>query len=261
MEDVLQLTHNGAIAEIRFNRPAVLNAPNVEVAERFELSVTEVTASPRCRVLVLSGAGRAFMAGGDLRAFSAAQSFERPQLSYRIIAPFHRALEALSSSHLISIAAVHGAVAGAGMSLSMMTDLAVAADSAKFNFAYTKIAAGPDLGGSFALPRLLGLRRALDVALLSETLDARAALQLGLVNRVVPDAELRSVTLDLAQRLSRGPRESLELTRKLLRQSFASTLPTQLRAELESFQGLSSSLDFQEGLDAFFEKRAARYGD
>lgn len=249
------------VAEIRFNRPNVLNAPDIEVAEQFEAAVNAVLAEATNRVVILSGSGRAFMAGGDLGAFRAATRQDRARVSRRILEPLNRALEALASSALITIASVHGAVAGAGMSLAMMTDFAVAAESTKFSFSYTKVAGCPDCGGSFALTRLVGLRKALEIALLSDVVDARTALSVGLVNRVVPDEELRSTTLQLAQRLRSGPRQSLGSTKRLLRQSSSRTLPEQLSAELENFAALSGAADFQEGIDAFYEKRAPRFMD
>src|SRR5205814_1662328 len=155
---------------IRFNRPNVLNAPNIEVAEEFEAAVNTVLTQETNRVLILSGTGRAFMAGGDLGAFRAAPRQDRPRISRRILEPFNRALEALTGSTLITIASLQGAVAGAGMSLAMMADLAVAAESTKFSFSYTKVAGCPDCGGSIALAQLVGLRKALEIALLSDVI-------------------------------------------------------------------------------------------
>ena len=119
----------------------------------------------------------------------------------------------------------------------------------------------PDCGGSFALTRLVGLRRALEIALLSDVVDAKTALSLGLVNRVVPDEELRPATLQLAQRLKSGPHRSFGSTKRLLRQSWSKTLPEQLSDEMKDFAALSGAADFQEGIDAFYEKRAPRFTD
>jgi 2-(1,2-epoxy-1,2-dihydrophenyl)acetyl-CoA isomerase len=258
--EMVILTTEDLVAEICFNRPAVLNAPNIETAELFEDLVNRAVAQ-KSHVLIISGAGRAFMAGGDLGAFRDTVPEERSSLSRRIIEPINRALEALTASNLITVASVHGAVAGAGMSLAMMADLAVAAESTRFSFAYTKVGVSPDCGGSFALARLVGLRRALEIALLSETIDAKRALEWGLVNRVVPDKDLRDATMQFAQRLSQGPRESLGSTKQLLRKAGSALLTEQLRAELEQFAELSAAPNFQEGLDAFFEKRVPRFTD
>ena len=116
-------------------------------------------------------------------------------------------------------------------------------------------------GDENRLAQLVGLRKALEIALLSDVVDAKGALSLGLINRVVPDEELRPATLQLAQRLKSGPRQSLGSTKRLLRQSSSRTLPEQLSAELENFAALSDAADFQEGIDAFFEKRAPRFMD
>ena len=258
--DLIETSQSEGILEVRFNRPEALNALNVAMAEQFEQLCERLVAQSSIRVLILSGNGRAFMAGGDLKAFRETPLEERPHLSRRIIGPLHRGLQVLSQSDVITIAAVHGSVAGAGMSFALFTDLAVAAEDAHFNFAYAKIAASPDCGGSFSLTRLVGMRRAIEIALLSGTLDAKKALEWGLINRVVPADQLRPVSFELAHRLSTGPRRSLAAVKRLLYRATEHSLREQLEAELESFSALSGEADFAEGLDAFFSKRSARFG-
>jgi len=199
------------------------------------------------------------MAGGDLRAFYDTPIAERPELSRRIISPLNRALSALDSSDILSVSSLHGSVAGAGMSIALMTDFAVAAEDVNFNFAYTKVAASPDCGGSYALVRLVGLRRALEIALLSSSLNAHQALALGLGNQVAPVGQLRGASIELARRLARGSRASLGATKRLLRQSLVSTLPAQLDAERESFAALSGQQDFARALETLSESVCARY--
>ena len=182
---LIDVTQFGGVAQLRFNRPEALNALNVPMAEEFKAHVDRLIGTPSVRVLLIAGAGRAFMAGGDLKAFLMTPAEGRAQLSRRIIIPLHQALLALAESPLISIAAVHGAVAGAGMSIALGTDLALASGDATFSFAYPKIAVSPDCGGSFWLTRVLGWRRAIEIALLAETLSASKALEWGIINRVV----------------------------------------------------------------------------
>lgn len=245
----------GAVAEIRFNRPEALNALDLSLAHALSAAVDRVIADAAVRVVVLSGEGRAFMAGGDLNHFRTAGRSERPERSRELIGPASDALARLTESRLPTIACVNGAAAGAGMSIALMTDLAIAADDAKFNLSYVKVGANPDCGGSFALVRLVGLRRAMEIALLSDTLDAQAALSLGLVNRVVPAGELREAGLAMARRLADGAPLALASTKALLRRASGGWLREQLDAECEGFARLSGTDDFDEALEAFFTKR------
>jgi 2-(1,2-epoxy-1,2-dihydrophenyl)acetyl-CoA isomerase len=141
------------------------------------------------------------------------------------------------------------------MSIALMSDLAFAAEDATFNFAYTRVAASPDCGGSYSLVRLVGQRRALEIALLGEPISAKQALAWGLVNRIVPMAQLHDRSIELAHRLARGSRASLGVTRRLLRRSLDSTLEEQLDAEYESFAALSGEKEFALALDAFFQRK------
>jgi 2-(1,2-epoxy-1,2-dihydrophenyl)acetyl-CoA isomerase len=158
-----------------------------------------------------------------------------------------RVLAAIDAS---VIASVHGVVAGAGVSLMLAADIALAAEGTRFNL---------DGGASFALPRVVGLRRALEIALLSEPFDAGQALQWGLVNRVVPAAALAEETARLAQRLAAGPTRAISHVRRLMRRSFDSDYASQLDAERDAFAASSGTQDFAEGLQAFFDKRPPRF--
>lgn len=242
------------IGSIRFNRPDRLNAIDVELAQGFEAAVDAVIADPAAKVVVLSGEGRAFVAGGDLAYFHAAGE-AAAEASHALIQPMHAAIQRLADSRLISIAALHGAVAGGGMSVALSTDLAVAADTAVFNMAYVNVAGSPDCSGSWHLVRLVGLRRAMQIALLSESISAPEALALGLVNQVVAADELEGVVTRLARRLAGGPSQALARTKSLLRQAGTATLHDQLVAEAESFAASAGTPDFREALAAFFDKR------
>lgn len=209
---------NEGVARIQFNRPQTLNAIDAAMARALYDRVREVLATPGVRVIVLSGEGRAFMAGGDLRAFHADLP-QAPATARQIIDPLHGAVAMLAEAAMPVLASVHGAVAGAGLSVTMGCDLAIAADDAKFVPAYARIGASQDGGGSWALPRLVGLKRAMEIAMLSDTLDAATALQLGIVNRVVPASQLEAETMDLAQRLAQGPTQTFGRIKRLLRES------------------------------------------
>lgn len=251
--EAVRVSSADGIAEIRFNRPDRLNALDVELATGFARAVGEVTADPAVRVIVVSSEGRAFVAGGDLAHFQRAE--DKAAASAELIDPMHAALKTLGAAPQIVIGSLRGAVAGGGMSLALGLDLLIAADDTTFNLAYARVAASPDCGGSWALPRLVGMRRALEIALLSETIDASEALRLGLVNRVVPRAALESETAALAARLAAGPATSMATTKSLIRQSLERDHAAQLDAEARSFAACAATADFAEAVNAFFEKR------
>lgn len=252
MTEVL-LSISDRVAHIRFNRPAQLNAVNVVLAEAFERAVTDALADPSVRCVVISGEGRSFMAGGDLAYFKKSQ--DRSAAAGALILPIHRALVRLADASQPVIAAVHGPVAGAGMSIALAADLCVAANDVRFNMAYINVAASPDCGGSWALPRLVGLRQAFALTLLSDEVSAQQAFDLGLVNMLVPQDELLETAMAMAARLARGSATAIGATKRLLRHAMAATFDAHLQAEAQSFAALASGHDFGEALDAFFEKR------
>lgn len=249
---------DSGVALIRFNRPGALNAISVDLARQWRDAVVEVSTRGDVRVVVLSGEGRAFMAGGDLRAFHA--DLDRAADTARaLIEPLNEGLIALARGDAPVIASVHGAVAGAGMSIALGADLCIAADDTTFDMAYARIGASLDAGGSWFLPRVAGLRQALSIALLPDRLSATQALQSNLVNRVVPAQSLASETEALAAQLSRGPTAAFGRIRRLLRDSLQHSLEQQLALECEAFARGAGTAAFREGVDAFVNKRAPDY--
>lgn len=257
MSEPIVVTIANGIAELRFNRPERLNALDVELARAFEAAAARVSADQNVRVVVVSSEGRAFVAGGDLAHFRAAA--DKPAAAAELIDPIHAGLKMLARSPQIVVGSLKGAVAGAGMSLALGFDLAVAADDATFNLAYARVAASPDCGGSWALPRLVGYRRALEIALLSETIDAAEALRLGFVNRVVPRAKLETETAALAARLAAGPAVAYGNIKSLMRQSLDRDYGGQLDAEARAFGQCAATADFTEAVDAFLGKRKPEF--
>jgi 2-(1,2-epoxy-1,2-dihydrophenyl)acetyl-CoA isomerase len=254
-EPALLYQRDGHVASITFNRPAVLNAINAEMAQLFLEACTSISRDPQVRVVVLRGAGRSFVAGGDLKAFSQDPSSVAPTL----IDPLHEGLALLAKNSAPVIGCLHGAVAGAGFSLSLACDLAIAAEGTKFTLAYLNVGSSCDGGASWSLPRIVGLRKAMEIALLNSTLDAAEALRLGIVNWVVPVGDLQNKTDELAARLASGPPIAIGHFKRLLRQSFSQDLVEQLGAERESFHACTATADFTEAVNAFFEKRTARF--
>lgn len=243
-----------SIARVCFDRPALLNAIDVPMAEALRDACRSIAGDTTVRVVVLCGAGRAFMAGGDLGTF-AADPAHAAQTARAIIDPLHEGLAVLTQIDAPVVARLHGAVAGAGVSLALAADLAVAADDTRFTLSYARIGASCDGSSSWSLPRVVGLRRAMEIALLAETLDAATALSFGLVNRVVPAADLDAQGEALVQRLAAGPTRAYGRMRRLLRTSFERDLPGQMLAERDAFCESAQTADFAEGVDAFFARR------
>jgi 2-(1,2-epoxy-1,2-dihydrophenyl)acetyl-CoA isomerase len=258
----LLVSRDGAIATLTLNRPAALNALDRALMEALADAIAGVAADDSLRVLVITGAGRHFMAGGDLRYFESELARPEPQRSpfFRgLLARLHGAIETLHRMPQVAIAQVHGAVAGFGLSLMCACDLAVAADDAYFSAAYRHVGLSPDGGGTYALPRLVGMRKALEILLLAGRFDAAEALRLGLLNRVVPAERLAATVAELACDLASGPWLALRNTKRLARMSFDRTLSGQLDAEAASFAACAASDDFAEGLAAFFARRPAKF--
>ncbi|RZI43203.1 enoyl-CoA hydratase [Herbaspirillum sp. HC18] len=251
----LRYWRDGAIAHIRFNRPEVLNAIDLPMANGFLAACEAIAADPDVRVVVMSGEGRAFIAGGDL----AAMRGDPVGIARALIKPMHTGIAILAGINAPVLASLHGAVAGGGLGVALACDLAIAAEGTRFNLAYVNIGTSADCSTSWALPRLVGMRKAMEIALLGETFDAAEALRLNLVNRVVPAADLQAETLKMAQRLADGPPLALGRLKRLVRESLNRDLQSQLDAEAEGFAACAATADFTEGVAAFFEKRPARY--
>ncbi|SFV12657.1 enoyl-CoA hydratase/isomerase family protein [Pseudoduganella namucuonensis] len=257
-DQAVLLEREGAIARIVLNRPAVLNAVDVEMAEALLAAIKAVAGDPAVRVVVLKGAGKAFMAGGNLACFQADPA-QAERSAERLIRPLNEAVLALTQLPVPVIASLRGPVAGAGVSLALACDLAVAADNVSFNLAYARIGASPDVSGSWYLPRIVGLRKAMEIALLTGTVEAAEAGALGLVNRVVAAGRLDEETDCLARRLASGATAALGATKRLLHESHTRGLAEQLEAERAAFCACTRTGDFAEGVAAFYARRGAEF--
>jgi 2-(1,2-epoxy-1,2-dihydrophenyl)acetyl-CoA isomerase len=250
------------VLTITLNRPQALNALDHDLTVALRDAVLAAEVDPSVRCLVLRG-GRHFMAGGDLRWF-AERIVGRPAATVRVdcerfIHEVHALIVSLRRMPKPTVASVSGAAAGFGLSLMMACDLAIAADDAYFTLAYTLIGTSPDGGSTFALPRLVGTRKALEIALLGDRFDAAEAARLGLVNRVVPAAALAEETGKLAARLAAGPTAVYGRTKQLIGASLGNSLETQLQREAEAFAQCATEPDFAEGVGAFLDKRKPRW--
>ncbi len=253
----VDLTLIDGVARIHFRRPGRLNALDLTMTTGFRAAAEAIAADPTARVVLLSGEGRAFMAGGDLAWLKASE--DRAEAARALIGPIHQGLVTLYDTSLPILSAVQGATAGAGMSLALFADLCVAADDVQFNLAYLKVGATPDCGGSWSLRRRVGAGKAMEIALFSETIGAAEALRLWLVNRVVAAPDLETEALAWARRIAAGPPQATRLTRSLIAGATTAELETQLARELEGFVACAATEDFGEALDAFLGKRRPRF--
>jgi 2-(1,2-epoxy-1,2-dihydrophenyl)acetyl-CoA isomerase len=263
-ERVIVVDRSGGLATMTLNRPQALNTLDLAMIRALVAETTALAREPELRCVLVRGAGRHFMAGGDLRTFAAGLEMspaERERSFTVMIDGLHAAIEHLQRMPAVVVASVRGAVAGFGLSLVGACDLAIAADDAYFASAYRNIALTPDGGGTYTLPRIVGLKKAMEIMLLGERFDATTALQLGIVNRVVAAAELEAETAKLAQAILAGPPLALGNTKRLLRTSLSRTLSEALHAEALSFGQCAAHADFAEGLHAFFDKRPPRFSD
>lgn len=262
MSAVLYEVHEG-VATLTLNRPQALNSLETTMARGLIQAARQAEFDPAVRVLVIRGAGKHFMAGGDLKWFReqlALPPEQRQPFFEQLLAELHMAILHFKRMGKPVVASVQGAVAGFGLSLMLAADLVVAADDAYFTMAYCHIGLSPDGGATWALPRMLGLKQAMEIALLGDRFDAARALELGLVNRVVPAAALAEETASLVGRLLAGPPQALARTKALLNQSLDNSLEAQLHAEQRAFAASGAEPDHAEGLNAFFEKRKPAFG-
>jgi len=250
------LTIANAVATVTLNRPHVLNAIDSQMAEQLCDAVDHVARDGTVRALLLRGEGRAFCAGGDVARFA---GDDLAEAIAAIIDPLHAALRGFAALSIPTVAAVQGPVAGAGFSLALACDLCIAADDAVFTMAYARIGASPDGSATFRLPRLVGERKALELAMLAEPIAATEALALGLVNRVVPAADLSDSAAALARRLAQGPSCAYARIKQLIGGSLDSDLSTQLDRERDAFLTGAATADFREGVQAFLGRRPPRF--
>jgi len=250
----LALERRDGVATLTLNRPDAYNALNLELGRELFHAVLELDEDPAVRCVVVTGAGKAFCAGGDVKDF--ADNLPRIGVLVKELTTYlHGAVSRLSRSDKPVIMAVNGVAAGGGFSFALSGDLVVAVESARFTMAYSKIAATPDGSSSYFLPRLIGLRRALELYLTNRVLSAREALEWGLVTRVVPDAELAPAVDALARALAQGPSKAFGAAKRLFHQSTWESLETQMELEAQAIAASGHTEDFANGVAAFASKR------
>lgn len=249
------LAVDGAIATITLNRPAAFNAIDLSIAKRLERLAGEVEASDEIRVLVIQGEGRAFCAGGDLQTIGGAAAADNiAPVVGEMLAHYHAFIASLRRMPKLVLTSVHGSAAGAGLSLAFVADLCIAAEDARFTPAYGKIGVSPDGGGTVGVVASVGVRRALQIFLAEDSFTAQQAYDWGLVAKVVPAAELKAATRELALRLAQNAPAGLAATKTLIYRSPTTPIEQQLAAERDAIIDCMHTEDFRLAVKRFLSK-------
>lgn len=259
MTDHLLVDHQDGITTLTFNRPKVLNALSLDMRYAMFDAIDQVESDPNVRCVVLKGAGGNFMAGGDVKAFAEdiapKPAAERQAYFERRVHTLHPMIFQLRRMKKPVIASVEGAAAGAGVSFMMACDLAIATTNSIYRFSYSAIGASPDGSGSYYLPRAIGTRRAMELALLGDKIDAETAHRYNLVNFLVAPEDIEDETNKLASRLANGPTVSYGAIKELMYSSHANSIEAQLALEARNFGICAGTEDWVEGVTAFADKR------
>jgi 2-(1,2-epoxy-1,2-dihydrophenyl)acetyl-CoA isomerase len=255
---VVETKHEG-IAVLAMNRPDRLNALNNELAMAVTDALERIAEDASVSVVVITGVGRAFCAGGDLGALAKGrQSGSAEDLGPLLRAGMQMVLKMRTMPQPV-IAAVNGAAAGAGMNIALAADIRIAAEDATFGQNFSKVGLFPDFGGTFFLPQLVGPAKAAELFYTGEMIDAKTALALGLVNQVFPSAQLEAEVKALAKKIAHGPTIAIRAVKKALFASHAKELAHALNNEVEEQMRCYLSDDCKEGITAFFEKRHPKF--
>jgi 2-(1,2-epoxy-1,2-dihydrophenyl)acetyl-CoA isomerase len=249
---------SSGVARITLDREKAANAIDLALAKELLQAASQADEDPSVRAVLIGSRGRMFCAGGDLGSFKDAGD-QVPALLKEITTYLHAAISRFARMRAPVVAAVSGAAAGAGFSLLCAVDYVIASDSAKFTMAYTQVGLAPDGSSTYWLPRLIGVRRTVELMMTNRRLDAEEAFAWGLVNRIVAAEQVDEEALAFAKQLAAGPTEAYGLVKKLVLASAGNTLETQMELESRAIADASRTQDAKEGMAAFFEKREPTY--
>ena len=247
------------VAHMTLNRPDAANGINLEMASEIRHAARRCATDPEIRAVLLSGAGKMFCAGGDLKAFAAQPEGELPGFLEQVTLHLHQAISHFARMNAPVVAAVHGSAAGGGFSLACACDFPFAAESAKLTMAYTRAGLTPDGSSTYFLPRIIGYRRTLELAITNRVLSAHEAAEMGLVTRVVPDADLIAEATKFATQLASGPTAAYGGVKRLLIDSFTNTLEAQMYLEGDYIAAMGRTVDGREGIASFLAKRPPKF--
>ena len=248
-----------SVAQITLNRPEAANALNLDLAQELEEVSLRCNEDPDVRAVLLTGAGKLFCAGGDLKSFAAQKPADLPAFLKRVTLYLHTAMNRFARMRAPLVIAVNGSAGGAGLSLICAGDIVFAGESARFTMSYTRIGLTPDGSSTYYLPRIVGMRRAMDLAMTNRALTAREAEAIGIISRVVPDGDVMTEAGKLADELARGATTALGGVKRLLYASSNNTLSEQMELETELIADCARTADAQEGMAAFIGKRPPKF--
>lgn len=251
----LTLEKDAGIVTLTLNRPEQLNALSPVMAQGLEKILAEVSHDDSAKVLIITGAGRGFCAGLDADYLSKLSTMSLEEL-YRLLRSLTFAFDRLTKP---TIAAINGVVAGAGLAITLFCDLRIAAADARFFSGYNRMGITPDVGISYNLPRIVGTTKAMEILLTGDPFDTAEALKMGMLNNVVPSAELMKMAKELASKIASGPSVAVNLTRQALKKSYHNNLEQQIDVEFTTMATSVRTEDHQEGLRAFREKRPPQF--
>ncbi len=254
MDNPILAQQHGNILEITLNRPDVFNALNLDMMKMLGETLAFATADPSIEGILLTGQGKAFCAGGDLKWISQ-QIEDAGSVLYRLAPQFHLSIIEIRRMEKPVVAAINGIAAGGGFSLALACDFRVIGQSAILRQAYTSSGLSIDGGGSFALPRLVGLARAMEIMAFDKPISSAQALEWGLVTKIVPDDQVLSEALGMLDELIKTALHSFAWSKRLMTNSFNNTLETQLELERQGISDCAAHPNGQEGIQAFVEKR------
>jgi 2-(1,2-epoxy-1,2-dihydrophenyl)acetyl-CoA isomerase len=255
----INIYRHGGAAKLELNRPERMNAWNKSLGLELRDAIAELGADSEVRAVLITGSGRAFSSGADLRDGTDPTPEGHPDVYSVLTERYHPIITGIRSMAKPVVAAVNGAAAGIGLSLALACDLVVAAESSYFLLAFVNIGLVPDGGSSLLVPSRIGFARAAELALLGERLPAGKALEWGLINRVWPDSELMPNAEELVGKLASGPTRSYAGTKRQLNRWLYEQIDAQLEFEAQIQQEMAASGDFAEGVAAFTEKRQAKF--
>ena len=256
--DLIKVSSDHGVTTISLSRPDVLNSFNRRMAQELQRALSDAASDPSTRAVLLTGEGRGFCAGQDLSEALGKEpsAFDLGDIVKSSYVPLVKAIREMEKP---VVCAVNGVAAGAGANLSLACDIVIAAEDASFIHSYSKIGLIPDTGGSFVLPRLVGLARATAMMFLADKITAKKALEWGMIYDVVPGTVLLDTATALARQLATMPTRGLAYTKKLLNASASNSLEDQLRLEEEMQRAAGRTADYAEGVKSFLEKRKPTY--
>jgi 2-(1,2-epoxy-1,2-dihydrophenyl)acetyl-CoA isomerase len=258
MNDLLFEIRNN-VGYITLNRPDAANALNAELVKELEEVSLRCDEDPAVRAVLMTGAGKMFCGGGDLKSFAAQPPAQLPAYLKKVTFYLHKAIHRFARMSAPLIVAVNGNAGGGGMSLALAGDIVLAAESSRFTLAYTRVGLTMDGSSTYFMPRLIGLRRTMELALTNRVLTAREAESIGLITRAVPDGELMKQAETLANELAQGATKAYGGIKRLMYASANNTLDEQMELEGEAIADAGRTRDGQEGIASFLAKRPPKF--